>query len=38
MDDIFRCISVNEEFGILIKNSLKFVPKGQIDSIGLDSG
>ena len=26
-DDIFRCISVNEKFRILIKMSLKFVPK-----------
>ena len=31
-DDIFRCIYVNEKFGILIKISLKFVPKGQIDN------
>ena len=30
--DIFRCIFVNEKFSILIKISLKFVPKGQIDN------
>ena len=30
-DDIFRCIFVNEIFFILIKISLKFVPKGPID-------
>ena len=29
-DDIFRCIFVNEKFDILIKISLKFVPKGPI--------
>ena len=29
--DIFRCNFVNEEFCILIKISLKFVPKGPID-------
>ena len=29
-DDVFRCIFVNEKFGILIKISLKFVPKGPI--------
>ena len=29
-DDIFRCIFVNEKFCILIKISLKFVPKGPI--------
>ena len=29
-DDIFRCIFMNEKFWILIKISLKFVPKGQI--------
>ena len=29
-DDIFRCIFVNETFCILIKISLKFVPKGPI--------
>ena len=29
-DDIFRCIFVNEKFCILIKISLKFVPKSQI--------
>ena len=31
-DDIFRCIFVNEKFCILIKVSLKFVPKGPIDN------
>ena len=31
-DDIFRCIFMNERFCILIKNSLKFVLKGQIDN------
>ena len=31
-DDIFRCIFVNEKFCILIKISLKFVPKGSIDN------
>ena len=31
-EDIFRCIFVNEKFDILIKISLKFVPKGQIDN------
>ena len=30
--DIFRCIIVNEKFCILIKMSLKFVPKGLIDN------
>ena len=31
-DDIFRCIFVNENFCILIKISLKFVPRGPIDN------
>ena len=31
-DDIFRCNFVNEEFCILVKISLKFVPKGPIDN------
>ena len=31
-DDIFRCIFVNEKFCILIKISLKFIPKGVIDN------
>ena len=31
-DVIFRCILVNEKFCILIKISLKFVPKGLIDN------
>ena len=31
-DNIFRCIFVSEKFCILIKISLKFVPKGQIDN------
>ena len=29
-DNIFRCIFMNEKFEILIKISLKFVPKGPI--------
>ena len=32
IDDIFRCIFVNEKFCILIKISLKFDPKGPIDN------
>ena len=31
-DDIFRCIFVNENFCILIKISLKFVPRGPVDN------
>ena len=31
-DDIFRCIFVNEKFWILIKISLKCVPRGPIDN------
>ena len=31
-DDIFRCIFVNEKFCILIKISLKLLPKGAIDN------
>ena len=31
-DDIFRYILVNEKFCVLIKISLKFVPKGPIDN------
>ena len=31
-DDIFRCIFANEKFHILIKISLKFVPKGPNDN------
>ena len=31
-DDIFKYIFVNEKFCILIKISLKFVPKGPIDN------
>ena len=30
-DDIFRCIFVNDNVGILNKTSLKFVPEGPID-------
>ena len=30
-DDILSCIFVNEKFCILIKISLKFIPKGPID-------
>ena len=38
-DLIFRCIIVNKKFYILIKISLKFVPKSLIDkSHGLDNG
>ena len=29
-DDIFKCISMNEKFRILIQISLKIVPKGPI--------
>ena len=32
-DDIFNCISLNENVWIMIKNSLKFVPKGLINNI-----
>ena len=32
-DDIFKCIFLNENVWILIKVSLKFVPKGSIDNI-----
>ena len=32
-DDIFKCIFLNENVFILIKISLKFVPKGQINNI-----
>ena len=32
-DDIFRCIFVTEKFRILIDISLKFVPKGLVDSL-----
>ena len=32
-DDIFKCIFLNENVLILIKISLKFVPKGQIHNI-----
>ena len=31
-DNIFRCIFINKNFGILIKISLKFVTKGTIDN------
>ena len=31
-DDLFRCIFVNEKFWILVKISLKFVPRGPIDT------
>ena len=31
-DDVFGCIFVNGKFYILIKISLKFVPKGPIDN------
>ena len=32
-DDSFKCISLNENVWILIKISLKFVPKGPINNI-----
>ena len=32
-DDIFKCISLDESTWILIKISLKFVPKGPINNI-----
>ena len=32
-DDIFKCICLNENVSILIKISLKFVPKGPINNI-----
>ena len=32
-DDIFKCISSNENIWILLKISLKFVPKGLINNI-----
>ena len=32
-DDIFKCISLNENVLISIKMSLKFVLKGQINNI-----
>ena len=32
-DDIFKCIFVNGNVGILIRISLKFVPKGLINNI-----
>ena len=32
VDDIFRCIFVNEKIFILLKISLKFVPLGPIDN------
>ena len=31
-DDTFKCISLNDKFLILIKISLKFVPKRPIDN------
>ena len=31
-DDIFKCIFINEKSFILIRISLKFVPKGLIDN------
>ena len=32
-DDVFRCIFMNEKLSILIKMSVKCVPKGPIDNI-----
>ena len=40
-DSIFRCISINEKFCVLIEISLKFVPNGPINNnpaFGLDNG
>ena len=37
-EDIFKCISMNEKFGILIKISLKFVSNWQKDNIGSGDG
>ena len=37
-DDIFKHIFLNENIKISIQFSLKFVPKGPIDNIGLDNG
>ena len=34
-DSVFRCIFVNKKFCILIKISLKFVPKSPIDNPAL---
>ena len=31
-DDVFKCIFLNENVWILLKSSLKFVPKGQINN------
>ena len=31
-DDVFKCIFLNEKFGISIQISLKFVPKDRIDN------
>ena len=31
-DDIFKCIFLNEKFGIVIRISLKFIPKDPIDN------
>ena len=33
VDDIFKCIFLNENIWILIKISLKFIPKGSINNI-----
>ena len=32
VDDVFKHIFVNQQFYILVKISLKFVPKGPIDT------
>ena len=38
-DDIFKCIFLNENVGISIKMSLKFVPNGWINNTpALDNG
>ena len=36
-DDIFKCIFLNENEWNSIKISLKFVPKGPINNIGLQA-
>ena len=33
-DDIFKCITLTQNFWILNKISLKYIPYGLIDSIG----
>ena len=38
LGQLFKCIIVNEKLCILIRISLKFVPKGQIDHKRVGSG